>query len=259
MQRKRDSLKTLFSKGKFPSEKHFADLIDSSVNRLEDGIAKEPRDGLQLAPHGDHDQLLSFYERMDHPLPAWQVKLLRNNGARGLGFSRVTRGRNGDTESSTALFLANDHHVGLHTDRPRLPVEVAGTLGATARVGTLHTGRVPADGQWHDITDPYDDVQALEVVARADGPKGRGKYAVTHGIALNAFGGKGSRPAIRQTRTYFGWFFNRIDLRWSGGYKQYRLQVRTFTHYGLDEGNRTSDIRFHITGLWDDGLFADHD
>ncbi len=246
----RTSLKSLFSKGKFPSENHFAHLIDSSVNKMEDGIAKTAADGLQLAPQGDFNQVLSVYERMDLPLPAWQVKLLKENDARGLSFEKVERDANNEPTSFSRLFLADDGKVGINTRQPRFAFQVDAPAALHTRLGT-RVGKVPGDGEWHPILSGLKGPAAFEAVARIDGPAGRGKYAFTHAIALATFGGRGARPRIRQTRAYYGWFWNRIEFRWAGTLFDYALEVRTRQHYGFSEDNAPSMICFHLTELWD--------
>jgi hypothetical protein len=99
-------------------------------------------------------------------------------------------------------------------------------------------------------------MQSFEVVARIAGPPGRSKYAITHAIALRTFGGKGSRSKIPQTRTYYGWFWNRIEFRWEGSTYDYSLQVRTRQHYGSNDDGEISMIKYHVASLWDDQLFT---
>ena len=251
----RDSLKQLFSKGKFPTENHFAHLIDSTVNRMEDGLGKSADDGLQLAPRGEAGQVLSVYERMDKPLPDWQIKLLKTSGARGLSFDKVGTDVDNEPSSKSRLFMSDEGNIGVGTTAPRLPLHVAATVGTQARVGTRAYGLVPGDGEWHDILPGLTGVQAFEVVARIDGPVGRGKYAITTATAVSAFGGKSARNRIRQTRAYYGWFWNRIELRWHGELYNYALQVRTRNHYGFDDAGNLSFIKFHVTDLQDQRLF----
>lgn len=251
----RESLKNLFKKGKFPSENHFAHLIDSSINKVEDGFGKTPEDGLQLSPQGNHEPVMSVYERLDMPRASWQVKLLKNEEGKGLSFEKQTLNRENEVDSDSHLFLGNNGKVGINTTQPVSDLEVNGTVGIQTRVGR-HFGVVPGDGKWHPILCHLTGVQAFEVVARIDGPKNHGKYAITHAVALAAFGGRHARKRIRQTRSYYGFFWNRIDLKWAGDTKDYHLMVRTWQHYGEDENGQTPMIKFHLTKLWDDSLFA---
>lgn len=255
----RESLKNLFKKGKFPSENHFAHLIDSTVNRMEDGIGKSPKNGLQLSPQGENDQLLSFFERMDLQHPEWQFNLQRQGPHKGLSVDKVVVDENGMPQTESRLFLAKSGNIGINTASPWAPVHVNGTLGSNARIGTHTYGKVPGNGEWQPILTKLTGVQAYEVVARIDGPKGKGKYAITHAIALSAFGGKHPAKRIKQTRAYYGWFWNRIDFKWEGDVTDYRLMVRTRQNYGRDENEQPNMIKFHITKLWDDDLLNSDD
>jgi len=223
---------------------------------MEDGIGKTAAEGLQLSPKGSFDQVLSVYERMDLPMPAWQIKLLRQNDARGLSFEKLEKNEDNEPEGTSRLFLANDGKIGINTTAPWAPLHVNTTAGLKARVGTHVYGQVAGDGEWHPIISQLKGMQSFEVVARIDGPPGRAKYAITHAIALRTFGGKGSRSKIPQTRAHYGWFWNRIELRWMGSVNDYSLEVRTRQHYGDDENGGMCMIKFHVAKLWDDELFA---
>ena len=48
----RQTLKNYFQKGGFATEKHFVDLIDSSLNVVDDGISINQKQGLKLNPLG---------------------------------------------------------------------------------------------------------------------------------------------------------------------------------------------------------------
>lgn len=254
----RDSLKQLFKKGKFPTENHFAHLIDSSMNKMEDGINKTPAEGLQLSPQGAFDQVVSIYERMDLPLPSWQIKLLRQNDARGLSFEKIDKNEDNEAVAESRLFLANDGNIGVGTTRPWAPFHLRTTAGIGTRVGAYAYGKVPGDGQWHPILSKLRGLHAFEIMARIEGPPGRAKYAMTHAIAHRAYGGKQSRNKIAQTRSYYGMYWNRIELRWSkGSIYDYDLEVRTRHSYGENEEKLPYMIKFHVTNLWDESLFAD--
>ncbi len=43
----RDTLKQFFSAGKLPTEEHFSDLIDSSLNTLDEGFDKSEEFGFE--------------------------------------------------------------------------------------------------------------------------------------------------------------------------------------------------------------------
>ena len=57
----RRTLKRFFSEGSLPTEDQFGDLIDSSLNTIDEGLDKTPQNGLELSLVGDHDRLISFF------------------------------------------------------------------------------------------------------------------------------------------------------------------------------------------------------
>lgn len=250
----RDQLKEFFSKGKFPTELHFSNLIDSVFNKLDDGISKTEEDGLKLSPAADKEGVVSFFDNPIDVVPSWQISLKKDRNGSSLSFDHFTTDDEGNPAKKSLLYLGGNGRVGIGTQTPRAAFELNTTLGIGTRVGAFLIGSVPGDGKWHDVfPTPLDGMHAFEVVARIDGTAGKGKYALTHAIAMSAFG-KG-RNSIRQTRAYHGWYWNRIEFRWSGATHLYNLQVRTRNHYGLTPDRSAHMIQFHVSKLWDDSLF----
>ena len=93
--------------------------------------------------------------------------------------------------------------------------------------------KLPANGQWQDVTDPITGLNAFEIIAYSKGIRTRGKYAVLHSIAMNAFGaGK-----MNTTSVQYGKRWNKLLLRWKQdenkkGY--YSLQIKTNHNYGSE-------------------------
>ena len=58
----RQTLKNYFKKGGFTTEKHFVDLIDSSLNIVDDGISIQKEHGLKINPLGFSTKLISFFK-----------------------------------------------------------------------------------------------------------------------------------------------------------------------------------------------------
>jgi len=82
--------------------------------------------------------------------------------------------------------------------------------------------------------------------------KGTGKFAIMHATALSVFGPKGGK--IRRTNAHYGFFWNKLNLRWTGNSKNYSLEIKSNSNYGEDV-----DIYYTITKLWDDQLFLSAD
>ena len=48
----RDELKEHFKNGRLPTEQHFAHLIDSTINKQEDGFSKDEENGMKCMACG---------------------------------------------------------------------------------------------------------------------------------------------------------------------------------------------------------------
>ncbi len=234
----------MFSNGQRPNEESFASLINSSVNKVDDGIAKDMKNGLILAPEGKtSDNVLSFFGDIQNELPDWGVAINSDQQA-GLGFNEP----NGNNDANTRLFLAQGGNIGIGTTSPRCLLEVNGIMGAQTRIGTHKLGVVPADRQWHTVLEGLNGCSAFEIVAQV-GKEKTGKYALVHATAVSTFGH--SRSKINYTQAHYGWFWNKIKLRWSGSTYNYSLQIKTRSNYGSDQ-----QIKFYITKLWDNDVMS---
>ena len=238
----RITLKNFFRKGSVPTETNFADLIDSSINIVEDGIGRSVEDGFRIAPMGYSKRLLSFYENSQKSNPDWFISLNDGN-SKGLSFHQ--------TDNDYRLVLKNGGNIGIGISNPTSKLEVKGCIGMDARKGTFVEGQVPGDAKWHNIIAELYEIHAFEIMAQISGKKGSGRYAIAHAIALATFGGYLSKWSIRKTAANYGGFLNQLQFRWTGSVNNYALQVRTRRHYGLNDQNAEPyQIKFHVTKLW---------
>ncbi len=239
----RGTLKNLFSNGNRPTEGSFAKLIDSTVNKVEDGFSKDESNGLMLSPEGTSIKLASFYKSIaDNPL--WSIQLGKEEKKQGLNFTEP-----GEESDETRLYIQAGGNVGIGTNDPQHKLHVNGYLGVDGRIGTFLTGEVPANGQWQTIIPDLSGCNAFELIAKA-GKKGEGMYGLTYATAVNTFGKKQCR-SIRKTQSRFGAWRNKITVRWQGSTYDYSLQVRTKRNYG-DGVN----IQFYVSKLWSDEDFG---
>ncbi|MEO1434290.1 MAG: hypothetical protein AAFV80_02055 [Bacteroidota bacterium] len=236
----RRTLKNFFRRGSFPTEVNFSDLIDSTVNKIDDGFAKTPEDGLSLSPQGSSQKLLSFFENVRNKNPEWSFTFSEDKRTKGLSIDN----KNGDS----ALFLRKGGNVGIGTTLPNAALDVNGTIAMKGRIGNYKVGQIPGDGRWHSILSGLDGIQAFEIMAQVSGPSGRGKYALLHATALATYGK--SRWKIKRQSAYYGWFWNRLRIRWAGDVHNYRLEVKTGSHYGLDDNQLPRMVNYRITNLW---------
>ena len=237
------TLKNFFKNGNNPTEAHFGHLIDSTINKIDDGFAKNVEDGLQLSPMGNSNKLISFYEDVRDANANWQIGINPDEKAKGLAFT--------DSNGKSRLFLGNNGKVGVQTPYPRTTLDVRGTSTLSTRIGGYLIGKAPADGKWHVVMEKLTGCHAFEIVANARGVSDRGQYAMAHAIAVSAFG---ARSKINVTQSYCGFFWNKILFRWRGEPKNYRLEIRTRTSYSKNK-DKPIHINYHVGKLWDDNMF----
>lgn len=247
----RESLKGFFRKGQLPTEVHFDYLIESTVNILDDGFNRTDVDGLQLSTSNKSNNIISILKEPAAEHPSWQISLKNDEAGTGLSLGSIGDEVDGKAPHVSKLFLSDNGNVGINTTEPQATLEVAGTTSSKARIGAL-VGKELGDGTWKEILSGQKTPQVLEVVARIDGAKGSGKYALTHAIVLIPYGK--SRYRIKQTQAYFRWFWNRIELRCHGEIQNFSLQIRTRSEYKDSDGSYLN-IKYHITQLWDDNFF----
>lgn len=239
----REQLKKYFRSGMLPTEKHFAILIDSMFNKVDDGINKDDKDGLMIFPAGDEEILLSFYDSLKDKKASW---ILVNGQGETKGIILKQKG-----EKDPTIFFQQGGFVGIGTNRPSQKLEVAGLIASQGREGVYKKGKIPADGKWHDVITELNGCQGFEIMAHA-GKKEKGKYALMHATALSTYGN--SKARISKTCAHYGFWWNRISCRWIGETKNYRLQIKTKSNYG--EG---AVITFRIAKLWDDSFLDEQE
>jgi len=237
----RQSLINYFKKGSAPSEKHFSDLIESTVNIVDDGISREGENGFRITPVGRSNRLISFYKNFKQLKPEWSFNLDKE-GVNGLIIQQE--------DNKPVLVLKNGGNVGIGVENPKSKLDVDGFITAKGRIGSFLNGQVSGDGKWHTVIENITEPCAFELMVRIDGAKGSGRYALAHVIALNTYGGKSATGGINKTRTQYGSFFNRLRFRWSGSLYNYSFQVKTGRHYGLDpKTGEPFPIRFSVSNL----------
>lgn len=239
---RRDSLKEFFSDGRRPTASHFQSLIDSMINKMDDGISKNMSEGLMLASEDPkEDKLISFKNNIQDPQAQWSINL-ENDTTKGLRIQEVT-------PAGTApnfLFFRKGGNIGINTSTPQTHFDVKGILGTESRMGTHKVMTVPADGSWHDVLTGLNGYNALEIMAQV-GKEKKGRHALLHATALSTFGR--SRGRIRCTQAHYGWWWNKISLRWRGTTYNYKLQIRTRSNYGVGQ-----EIKVCVAKLWDNTI-----
>lgn len=239
----RETLKNLFKAGTLPTENSFADIIDSSINKIDDGFSKSMNDGLMLSPVGKSKKVLSIFNKVTDKNAQWSIQteegLGENKDEKHLSFGS-------NSEASDLLILSDKQHVGINNPAPKHSLDVRGTTASTTRVGSRAAESLAlADGKWHTILDNLNYSNMFEIVART-GILKTGKHAMVHAIALSNYGNSHAR--IKHTHARFSWWRPlKIQLRWLGDTYDYKLQIRCSKNLGKD-----AVIKYYVTELWSD-------
>jgi len=239
----RQTLKNLFKNGSMPSESSFGDIIDSSINKIDDGFSKSMDDGLMLSPIGDSNKILSVFKRITDKNPEWSLIHEDIDTEKGLSGSLKFVHKNSE---ELVLNLSSNGNVGIANDDPKYPLDVNGFIASKGRLGTAQQKTtVPANGKWQTIIDGLNHANAFEITART-GIYRTGRHTLVHAIAVSTFGNSYSR--IKKTHARFSlWRSARIRFRWTGTTHNYALQIKTSKDLGTDVL-----IKYHITQLWSD-------
>jgi hypothetical protein len=147
-------------------------------------------------------------------------------------------------QGGVRLFLQEGGNVGIGTIEPAYKLEVNGLAGLKGRVGTFASGTIAANGKWQNVIVDLNGCHAFEIVARVGQP-GKGRYALLFATAASTFGR--SKNSITAMQAHYGWWWNKLKIRWTGSTFSYGLQLRSRRDYGKDV-----TIHYHITKLWGD-------
>ncbi len=271
-EKNRKTLKNYFKIGRKPSEQAFEDLIDSSLNMIDEGIRKTPADGLKISQL-EQGKLISF-DQKDAISMGWSIRLDENNVL-------VIGGDN----TSPVLKISADGRIHINddaivmyppgSDQPQ-GVDVSGFVRSKARMGNFKSPDdieepIPADGKWHDLIKNISGGSCFEIMAGARNKQNE-KYALLHAFALNAGNPESifnkffkksnifidffkSKKKIISHHAYYNLKCDKLKLRWvtpdPEERKNYSLQIKTNCCYG----DETAFINYHITQLWEDSFF----
>ena len=245
----RNTLKNYFKKGALPSQEQFGDLIDSSLNMVDEGFTGTPPNGVHITTQGDHDSLLTFFRGKNPEHPKWALGF--QGEADRLHLFPATKG---DTPAA-AFTVTPDGQVGVKQDNPAWQLDVNGVVGAKGRIG-VHLpdeATVRADGGWKAITPMLTGCNAFEVIAGVGKPN-QGRYALMHAIALNVHNPAGIlfnflnwKKRISYSHAYYLARRDMLKLHWEGSSDGYRLMIKSNSDYQDDVR-----IRYFITQLWFD-------
>lgn len=169
---RRDELKKKFQNGRIPSAIDFSKLIDSMVNKLDDGFIKEEKNGFVFVPSNSNQKILSFRREINDkniffsietdtgkkPANADDITNAAgdegaedNNPADQLDqddeYLRLIPGGNDEAiADQKSFYFHKNGNLGIgKTCKPNFKLDVNGFLSVEGRVGSFQSEAVPPE------------------------------------------------------------------------------------------------------------------
>jgi len=218
----RNILKSYFKKGCIPSEKQFAELIDSVPNIAEDGQIKRTETGWSFYPAPNKPLQLSLYDSYGNSA-AWTLKLNSNKALelkneRGLVIYSIGQTPE-EQEPDIPIEPAKEPEMSLESEDDKQKVE-------SKEVEHNDCLKFPADKSWHDIisiepkTDSFDAFQIFACLPEY----GSEDLDCTYCIACHH--GKSKFSLDCSHMHWWGWS-GKVMIRWALQNDRLCLQIRS--------------------------------
>lgn len=145
----RQELYNLFTTGNKPTQDDFADLIDSMVNIVDDGIGvSEKGNPLELVQQGTKERYLDLSSA--HGSPVWRISAQSGKGTHGLNFATA--------DEKSRFFIRKDNGcIGINNGDPKAKLHITPDSGTTLLVEDLSGHpllQIDADGNVGIGTEP---------------------------------------------------------------------------------------------------------
>jgi hypothetical protein len=249
----REQLKKYFRNGTLVREEYFADLIDSTVNKISDKVEPTSDSGLGLTPSAIGKRYLSFFKDAateKNNTPSFALNALGDQQeVLSIGIPGTTKE---ELKSVVALKTVTNSvgvtnaRIGINTVNPIYDLDVNGSVGMRNRIGryfdpAIDYRQVKADGHWHKILTNLNGFTSFEIISAVNEPDG--KYAMYYTVLTIA---KESNKRISAISQQYRWWWQRLQMRCvveKKGY--YGIEIRTAMKY-----NGAPIIYNKITRLW---------
>ncbi len=220
----RENLKEYFKKGCVPTEKQFADLIDSVPNIMEDGQVKRTDKGWTFYPDNGKPLLFSLYSSKDTS-PSWTLLLNPDNGLE-------LKNESGETvmcidQKSEKKPTGDDEPDDVNNVEPHIvPEKVDEPENESSENEIADRLVFPADKNWYDVIEIASENDSFEVFQifayMAESESSDMKMTVAY-----AYHNGSASCGIECSRDHWwGWTGN-LKLRWYTQDGKLCLQIRS--------------------------------
>lgn len=222
----RASLKNYFKSGEKPSQLAFSNLIDSTVNILDDGLSTSEDTIFKLTANNDSGTVMSIYKKPTDKNPSWNI-YLNTNG------ELIFR----DSKEIDRMQLSSEGNINLNGEKIFLHSEniTSGLLKDCI-----------ADGKWKNIISPISGIKMYEIVAVYK--SGNSKNITT--IQAIASHCNGRKRSIKLVRPYSFFWQNKLKLKWKVIKDKTENTMKIGLYIKSKYSNKNGIIQYRIRQIW---------
>lgn len=227
----RESLKNYFASGERPSGEYFANLIDSTVNILDDDFSERSDEAIKVAGDGEQRAVISILKESGDKESAWEVAIEKEGD---LSISQMKK----DKEFRSSLVFKNSGDMELKAKDI--------LVNGVRKWGT--EARYPADGNWNDITEELEGCDIIEITAIYNSPSGKHNTLLAWASHCS-----GKKKKIKRIRPCSFFWNNKLKIRWvkikdkTNKKTKGVLQLRTRYNSGSDSYIKCTVTHLHHT------------
>jgi hypothetical protein len=224
----RETLKNYFRSGQQPSEKAFADLIDSMVNIYDDDFSKDEEKMLKVAAQDDQRTVISIFTERKANEAGWNIDVEKNGDL-------YIRSAEKDSQNAGFLAIRKNNKIEFNASEISL-------VGHT-RQGI--SGTCPTDGKWYGISEARSGINMYEIRASYMGNNNR--YGTI--LAWASHCGAKKRKIRRMRPRSFFWQ-NKLQLKWMKVRDDRGNKIQCMLCLRSRYRNSTGIVQYSINHIW---------
>lgn len=221
----RETLKSYFKPGERPSEKVFSDLIDSTINILDDNFPNYKETSLKITGNNDRRTTLAIYTEIDDKESLWNIDLAKNGN---LSFCSTEKKEEYLTLSPEGNIILKGKQI---------------TLKGNVTQGIFNN--CPANGKWQEINQSLPGVNIYEITAVYTSATGSCKIL----RALVSHCGNRNRR-IKRKRPFSFFWQNKIKIKWKKQKNTDEGAVKFGLYIRSRYASKDRTISYSINRVW---------